>query len=48
MKEKYEFIQGQAKNKINNLLEKYNVSYIDYDAKEDEYTICLDKDVRER
>ncbi|MBK5446055.1 hypothetical protein [Peribacillus sp. TH24] len=36
-------IQEAAKQKIVELLKGYDVSYIDYDAKEDEYSIRLDK-----
>ncbi|WP_110928404.1 hypothetical protein [Bacillus massiliglaciei] len=37
-------VQEAAKQKVIELLEKYDVSYIDYDAKEDEYSIRLDKE----
>ena len=37
-------IQESAKEKVIALLTDYDVAYIDYDAKEDEYSIRLDKE----
>lgn len=36
-------IQFECKQKIESLLKEYDVSYIDYDAREDDYTIRLEK-----
>lgn len=36
-------VQQAAKAKIIELLKEYDVSYIDYDAREDEYSIRLEK-----
>lgn len=36
-------IQGKAKEKVSILLQNYDISYIDYNVKEDEYTINLEK-----
>lgn len=40
-------VQEAAKEKIRNLIEKYDVSYIDYNARDDEYTINLEKNIEE-
>ncbi|USK66296.1 hypothetical protein [Peribacillus frigoritolerans] len=37
-------IQEAAKEKVIALLTDYDVAYIDYDAKDDEYSIRLDKE----
>lgn len=36
-------IQAKAKEKVSILLQNYDISYIDYNVKEDEYTINLEK-----
>lgn len=37
-------IQEAAKERVIELLSDYDVAYIDYDARDDEYSIRLDKD----
>lgn len=40
-------IQEAAKEKVIALLSEYDIAYIDYDAKDDEYSIRLDKEKNE-
>ncbi|WP_226677218.1 hypothetical protein [Mesobacillus jeotgali] len=41
-----EEIQNAAKEKVKQLLEEYDVGYIDYNVSDDEYTIRIEKTIK--